>query len=247
MSMSKSTRPTGPDPAMSSPPADSGHVLDSPAPFIDHTLLKPGASSDDVRRLCEEAVEWGFASVCIPPVFVPLAAASLYGSGVGVGTVVGFPLGYAASGVKIFEASQAVTAGATEIDMVIHVGAALSGPLEAVGEEVRQVVAAADGRLVKVIIECCYLTDRLKEDLTRLLAGTGAGFVKTSTGFGPGGATLADVRLLVEAAAGRLGVKAAGGIRTWEACRDYLAAGATRIGTSAGVAIVDQWRRAAGI
>lgn len=232
---------------MSSIFADSGQAHHSPAPFIDHTLLKPGATADNIRRLCEEAVEWDFASVCIPPVFVPLAAEALYGSGVGVGTVVGFPLGYAATGVKVFEASQAVTAGATEIDMVIHLGAALSGPLEAVGEEVRQVVAATEGRLVKVIIECCYLTDRLKEDLTRLLADTGAGFVKTSTGFGPGGATLADVRLLAEAAAGRLGVKAAGGIRTWEACRDYLAAGATRIGTSAGVDILDQWRRSAGL
>jgi deoxyribose-phosphate aldolase len=244
--MSKSMPIIGPEPGMgSSFDAENGPV--SPARFIDHTLLKPDATSDRMRRFCEEAVECGFASVCLPPLFVPLAAELLYGSETQVGTVVGFPLGYGSTAVKVFETRTAVAAGATEIDMVIHPGTALEGRLDEVAKEVRDVVAAAEGAVVKVILECCYLTDRLKRDLTRRLAGSGAAFVKTSTGFGPGGATLADVRLLVEVSAGRLAVKAAGGIRDWDTCRQFLAAGASRIGTSAGVEILDQWRRSAGL
>jgi deoxyribose-phosphate aldolase len=213
----------------------------SPAPFIDHTLLKPDATTDEICRLCEEAVEFGFASVCIPPVFVALAAELLYGSEVAVGTVVGFPLGYSAGTVKVFETRQVLSAGAGEIDMVINIGAALEGRLDVVEEEIRQVVEAADAAPVKVIIECCYLDADLKRALTECAVKAGGAFVKTSTGFGPAGATLEDVRLLVEAAAGRVGVKAAGGIRDWNACREMLAAGATRVGTSAGAAIMTQW------
>ena len=217
--------------------------FESPASRIDHTLLKADTRSNQIRHLCEEAVEYGFASVCIPPFWIPLAADILYGSEVAVGTVVGFPLGYASSLVKAFEAQDAVRKGAAEIDMVIPVGAALEGRLDEVLQDIRQVVAAAEGARVKVILECCYLEDALKGELARLVVEAGAAYVKTSTGFGPGGATEGDVALLAEAVAGRIGVKAAGGIRDWETCHRMLAAGATRIGTSAGVAIVEQWRR----
>lgn len=216
----------------------------SPAKYIDHTLLKADASGDQVRRLCEEAVECGFAAVCIPPVHVPLAAQLLYGSDVATATVIGFPLGYAATAVKVFETGEAVAAGATEIDMVIQLGAAREGRLELVAEEIRQVVAAARGAAVKVIIECCLFDAPLKAVLTEQVAAAGAAMVKTSTGFGSGGATVADVSLLAEVASGRIGVKAAGGIRNWSACREMLTAGATRIGTSSGVTILREWQAA---
>lgn len=219
--------------------------MTSPAPFIDHTLLRADATPDQIRRLCEAAVEAGFASVCVPPIYVPLAADSLYGSEVAVGTVAGFPCGYLPAALKAAEAASAVAAGATEIDMVIHVGAALEGRLDRVEEEIRQVVLAAWPATVKVIIECCYLKDQLKRELVEVVVHGGAGFVKTSTGFGSGGATENDVRLLATAAAGRIGVKAAGGIRDLASCRELLAAGATRIGTSAGMTIFEAWRQEA--
>ncbi len=222
-------------------------ILQNPARVIDHTLLKPDASADQVRNLCEEAVEYGFASVCIPSVYVPLATDLLYGSEVAVGTVVGFPLGYVPTAVKVFETAEAVARGASEIDMVIHLGAALAGDHADVEDEIRQVVRAAEKAKVKVILECCYLDDPRKQTLAGCVMNAGAAYVKTSTGFGPGGATLADVALLAQMVAGRIGVKAAGGIRDWEACRQFLAAGATRIGTSAGMSIVDQWRREQGL
>jgi deoxyribose-phosphate aldolase len=192
-------------------------------------------------------VEYGFASVCIPPVYVPLAAELLYGSEVAVGTVIGLPLGYSLSAVKVFETAEAVAAGAAEIDMVIPVGNALDGEFAAVEEEIRQVVRAAGMARVKVILECCFLDAARKIALTEAVVRAGAAYVKTSTGFGPGGATIADVELLARIAAGRIGVKAAGGIRDWITCRALLAAGATRIGSSGGVAIVEEWRRESGL
>jgi deoxyribose-phosphate aldolase len=220
--------------------------MNSPAPYIDHTLLKPDTTSAQVRRLCEEAVEYGFASVCLPPVFVALAADLLYGSEVATGTVIGFPLGYVSPTVKAFEAVEAVSAGADEIDMVINLGAVREGNLDAVTEEIRRVVEAAAGAKVKVIIECCELDEAMKRALTLRVIEGGAAYVKTSTGFGSGGATVGDVDLLSRAADGRIGVKAAGGIRDWPTCRAMLAAGAMRIGTSAGVAIVEDWRKEQG-
>jgi deoxyribose-phosphate aldolase len=208
--------------------------------------LKAATSADQIRRLCEEAVEYGFASVCIPPVYVPLAAAQLYGSEVVVGTVVGFPLGYSSSAVKVFETREAAAAGAGEIDMVIHLGSVLVGCLDAVEKEIREVVTAARTAKVKVIIECCYLDDLLKRALVERVVAAGAAWVKTSTGFASGGATEADVRLLSSAAAGRIGVKSAGGIRDWSCCRTMLEAGATRIGSSSGVEILRQWRQEMG-
>ncbi len=215
--------------------------VNNPARFIDHTLLKADATCEQVRQLCEEAVEAGFASVCLAPVYVPLAAELLYGSETLVGTVIGFPLGYQLPAVKAFEAAQAVAAGAQEIDMVINLGAAREGRFEAVADEIRQVVAAAGEAQVKVIIECCYFDTACKRDLVEVVVEAGAAYVKTSTGFGPGGASLEDVRLLCDVAAGRIKVKAAGGIRDWESCRAFIEAGASRIGTSAGTTIVDQW------
>ena len=218
--------------------------MPSPAGFLDHTLLTPVTTADQIRRLCEEAVEYGFAAVCIPPIYVALAAESLYGSEVAVATVVGFPCGYLPAEQKAAEAAAAVAAGATEVDMVIHLGAVLEGRLDAVEDEIRQVVRAARGAEVKVIIECCYLSDDQKRALVERAVAGGAAFVKTSTGFAGGGATLADVQLLVAAARGRIRVKAAGGIRDWESCRAFLEAGAARIGTSAGAAIMAGWRAA---
>ncbi|MEZ4483352.1 MAG: deoxyribose-phosphate aldolase [Syntrophotaleaceae bacterium] len=210
------------------------------ARHLDHTLLKANATGEQIRKLCAEARHWGFASVCVPPRFVPLAVELLATSPVAVGTVIGFPLGYQTSDCKVFEARQAVAAGASELDMVIAVGRALEGQLDAVEQEMAAVVTAAGSARVKVIIECCYLPDELKVALTEAVIRAGADYVKTSTGFGSGGASLEDVRLLVAQAQGRIGVKAAGGIRDLAACRGFLAAGATRIGTSNGVAILGE-------
>lgn len=217
--------------------------MPSPARHIDHTLLKADATSAQIEQLCLEAAHWHFASVCIPPRFVTEAAAWLRGTGVAVGTVVGFPLGYDTTEVKCCATAQAVAAGAGEIDMVIPLGAAVKGRLAAVRDDVIRVVAAAADRPVKVIIECCLLDDARKAELVEMLAETGAAYVKTSTGFARQGATVEDVRLLVAAAGGRLKVKAAGGIRDWPDCRRMLEAGAQRIGSSSGVQILRQWRK----
>jgi len=217
--------------------------MNSPARFIDHTLLRPDTTTDGVQRLCAEALEYNFASVCIPPRHVARAARWLAGSSIAIGTVVGFPLGYASSATKVFEAGDAVAQGATEIDMVIPVAAALENHFAEVEEEIVRVVAAAAGRAtVKVIIECAYLDQDTKIALVEGVVRAGAAYIKTSTGFAPTGATVADVALLVAAAAGRIGVKAAGGIRDWVVCREMMAAGAGRIGTSAGVQIMREWR-----
>lgn len=215
-----------------------------PARFIDHTLLAPTATGAGVTALCEEAVEHAFAAVCIPPRYVSLAAECLYGSEVGVATVVGFPCGYNCLRQKVQETVELVAAGATEIDMVVTLAHLLEGRFDLLEEEIAQVVIAAQQAPVKVIIECCYLDRAQKIAATQAAVAAGAAFVKTSTGFGPSGATLEDVQLLVDAAAGQIAVKAAGGIRSWQACEKFLAAGAERIGTSSGVAILQQWQLA---
>ena len=221
--------------------------MNSPAKHIDHTLLKSEATSADIASLCEEAVEHGFASVCVPPCFVPQSRQLLYGSGVAVCTVVGFPLGYQATETKVFEARQAVSAGAAEVDMVINLGSVRNADFNAVGDDVRRVVAAAENAVVKVIIECCLLSNAEKRKLVDIIAESGADYVKTSTGFAASGATLEDVKLLAECSAGRIKVKAAGGVRDWASCRDMIAAGADRIGTSAGVVILREWQEEAGL
>lgn len=210
------------------------------ARFIDHTLLKPDATAGQVRRLCAEAREHRFCAVCVNPCHVPLAAAELEGTGVLVATVIGFPLGATLARAKAAEAAAAVELGAGELDMVMNIGALRDGRDDIVRDDIAAVVAAARGRPVKVIIETCLLTDAEKRRATGLAIEAGAAFVKTSTGFSTGGATEPDVRLLAGAAAGRVGVKASGGIRDLAAARLMLAAGATRLGTSSGVEIVRQ-------
>ncbi len=221
--------------------------MNSPARQIDNTLLKADATPADIAGLCEEAVEYGFASVCIPPCFVPLARQLVYGSEVAVCTVVGFPLGNQTTETKVFETRQAVAAGATEIDMVINLGSARDADYTAVVNEVRRVVAAAEHAVVKVIIECCLLGDVEKRRLVEVIVESGADFVKTSSGFAFSGATIEDVRLLAESSAGRVRVKAAGGVRDWKSCSAMLIAGADRIGTSAGAAIMREWQEEAGL
>jgi len=215
----------------------------SPAPFIDHTLLQADATADDVARVCEEAVEYGFATVCVPPRLVSLAATRLYGSECLAGTVIGFPFGYETAAVKVYQVQTALRAGARELDMVIPLGAARRHDYAEVTGDVRAVVEAAAGVPVKAILECCMFAADEQEALVEAAVTGGAAYVKTSTGFAASGATVADVQRLVKVAAGRIGVKASGGIRDWASCSALLAAGATRIGTSAGVAIMQQWRQ----
>jgi deoxyribose-phosphate aldolase len=214
----------------------------SPAAFIDHTLLKPTMTKPEILQLCEEAVEHGFAAVCVPPYFVPCAVDCLYGSDVRVCSVVGFPCGYSRSRQKVAETADLVAAGADEIDMVVQLGEVLAGQLEHTEREIAQVVAAARQAPVKVIVECCYLTSELLDAVTDRVVTAGAAFVKTSTGFGPNGATIEAVQRLVQRADSRIGVKAAGGIRSLEDCQNFIAAGATRIGTSSGVTILREWQ-----
>jgi len=221
--------------------------MNSPAKHIDHTLLKSDATSADIASLCEEAVEHGFVSVCVPPCFVPQSRQLLYGSGVAVCTVVGFPLGYQTTESKVFEARQAVSAGATEVDMVINLGSVRNADFNAVGDDIRRVVAAVEDAVVKVIIECCLLDNAEKRKLVEIVVESGAGYIKTSTGFAASGATLEDVKLLAECSAGRIQVKAAGGVRDWASCRAMIAAGANRIGTSAGVVIMREWQEEEGV
>lgn len=209
------------------------------AGYIDHTLLKPEATEADILKLCREAIRYRFKTVCVNPAYVRTACAALQGSPVKVCTVIGFPLGATTTAVKAFEAAEAVAGGAAEIDMVLNVGMLKSGNTKYVTTEVAAVVEAAAGRTVKVILETGLLSESEKVLACRLAKEGGAHFVKTSTGFGPGGATVSDVRLLRETVGPAMGVKASGGVRTCEAARELLAAGATRIGTSSGIAIIN--------
>ncbi|MBP1765541.1 MAG: deoC [Firmicutes bacterium] len=208
------------------------------AKYIDHTLLKADATVDDIIRLCQEAETYGFAAVCINPCYVDLAAHLLAESKVNVCTVIGFPLGANLTEVKVLETKEAVLRKAKEVDLVMNIGAAKSGRWEAVVDEIKQVVTAADGAVVKVIIETALLTTEEKKQACQAVIDGGAQYVKTSTGFSSGGATEEDVRLLKELAGDRLKIKAAGGIRTREQAEEMIAAGAARIGTSAGPLLV---------
>jgi len=212
----------------------------SMAGWIDHTLLKPEAVPGQVEKLCREALEYQFASVCVNPVYVPLCHQILGGSKVLVCTVVGFPLGATFTQAKVDESLLAIEAGAQEIDMVIPVGLLRAGEYEAVAEDISGVVEAshAHGAIVKVILEMAFLNRKEKIAGCLLSQAVGADFVKTSTGFGPGGATLEDVELMRRVVGPMMGVKAAGGIRSLADARAMLLAGATRLGTSAGVKIV---------
>ncbi len=210
------------------------------AAMIDHTLLKAAATPEQIQRLCTEAKEYHFASVCVNPCHVAQAAQMLKGTGVKVCTVVGFPLGANTCAVKAFETQDAVRNGAQEIDMVINIGEAKAGHFDSVREDIAAVVKAAEGTLVKVIIEACYLTDEEKQAVCRAAADAGADFVKTSTGFGTGGATVHDVALMRSCIPAGMKVKAAGGIHSYEEAVALVEAGADRIGASAGIAIVEK-------
>jgi deoxyribose-phosphate aldolase len=212
------------------------------AGLIDHTLLKPEASRDDIRKLCAEAARFGFASVCIHPWNVPLAAELLRGAKVKVCTVIGFPLGATLSPVKIYEAEEAIKLGAQEVDMVINVGALKSGQDDAVESDIRGVVEAAHrgGAICKVILETSLLTTEEKLRASLASKKAGADFVKTSTGFSTGGATAEDVALMRAVVGSEIGVKASGGVRTLEDLKKMVCAGATRIGASASVKIMEQ-------
>jgi len=221
----------------------SGAAAEVPADlhkYIDHTLLKPEATQADVDRICDEAVEYRFASVMINPSWVKHAAHRLKGTGVPVGTVVGFPLGAHTPEVKAMEARQALRDGAAEVDMVINIGALKSGQYDLVRKDIARVSDAAreKGAVTKVILETALLTDEEKVIASRLAKEAKADFVKTSTGFSTAGATVFDVALMREAVGPRMGVKASGGIRTQADMEDMIAAGATRIGASAGVSIM---------
>jgi deoxyribose-phosphate aldolase len=209
------------------------------AKYIDHTLLKADANEDALRKLCEEARTFNFWSVCINPSWISTCAKELKGSNVKVCTVVGFPLGAMMSSSKAFEAEKAIDAGANEIDMVINIGALKSGAIDLVARDVRAVVAACGKTaLSKVILEMCLLSPEEKVQAIKICMDEGASFVKTSTGFSSSGATVEDVRLMRETVGEKLGVKAAGGIRSYEDAIRMIEAGATRLGTSAGVKIV---------
>ena len=209
------------------------------AKYIDHTLLKPDATEAQIEKLCAEAREYGFASVCVNSCYASLAARLLAGSDVAVCCVVGFPLGAATTAAKAFEAADAAQNGATEIDMVINVGAAKDGRWDDVEADIAGVAAAIEGKaLLKVIIETCLLTDAEKIEACRAAVRAGADFVKTSTGFSKAGATAADVALMRKTVGPEIGVKAAGGIRTCADAMAMIEAGASRIGASAGIAIL---------
>jgi len=218
------------------------------AGYIDHTLLKPDATPAEIEKLCQEARANHFAAVCVNPPFVRQCADLLRGSGVQVATVVGFPLGAHTTATKVFETEQACVDGATEIDMVINIGALKAKQDALAREDIRGVVQAAHrrGALVKVIIEAALLNDEEKVRASRLSKEAGADYVKTSTGFGPGGATAHDVALMRETVGPNVGVKAAGGVKNLQQAQELIQAGATRIGASAGVKILQQARGAAG-
>ena len=208
------------------------------ASMIDHTLLKPEATPAHVEKLCAEAAEYHFASVCVNPVYIPLAARLLDGTGVKVCCVVGFPLGAIAPEQKAAEAASCAAMGAEELDMVIHVGAAKAGDWALVQRDIAGVVKAAAGRTVKVIIETCLLTDEEKVKACEAAKAAGADFVKTSTGFSTGGATTHDIALMRKTVGPEMGVKASGGIRDYATAMAMIEAGANRIGASAGIEIV---------
>ncbi len=210
------------------------------AKLIDHTLLKADATKAEVAKLVEEAKKYEFASVCVNPTWVSFCAEELKGTGVDVCTVIGFPLGANTPEVKAFEASDAIANGATEVDMVINIGALKDGNDELVLRDIQAVVNAAKGKaLVKVIIETCLLTDEEKVRASKLSVQAGADFVKTSTGFSTGGATAEDVALMRKTVGPDVGVKASGGVRSEEDLNAMVAAGATRIGASSGVKIME--------
>ncbi|MBH0194516.1 MAG: deoxyribose-phosphate aldolase [Nitrospira sp.] len=210
--------------------------------LIDHTVLRPEATKVDVLRLCHEAREHQFTVIFVPPCYVGEAVAAVAGTAIRVGIPIGFPLGGHTTKAKVAEAVEAVARGATVLDMVINVSRLKSGDYDEVRRDIAEVVTATPKVEHKVILETCYLTQQDKLTACRLVVEAGADYVKTSTGFGPAGATVEDVRLMKTAVAGRVKVKASGGIRDWKTAQAMLEAGADRIGTSASLKIMEEWR-----
>ncbi|MDN6161608.1 MAG: deoxyribose-phosphate aldolase [Atopostipes sp.] len=209
------------------------------AQYIDHTILNADATQADIKKVCKEAVEYNFKTVCIQPYWIPFAKKELEGTEVGLTTVIGFPLGANTSEVKVNEAKQALKNGADEVDMVINIGALKSEDYDSVLKDIKAVVEAVDkNALVKVIIETALLTKKEKIKASELSKKAGADFVKTSTGFSSGGATVEDVKLMRATVGPELGVKASGGVRSYEDAQAMIEAGATRIGASSGITIV---------
>ena len=206
--------------------------------FIDHTILKATATKENVKKLCDEAKEYGFYSVCVNGANVKYAFSQVKDSDVKVAAVVGFPLGAMATDVKAFEAKKAIEDGASEIDMVINIGALKDKDYDLVENEIRKIKEAIGNNVLKVIIETYYLTDEEKVKACELSVNANADFVKTSTGFGTGGATFADVELMKKTVGDKAEVKASGGVKDLETAKKYIELGATRLGTSSGIAIV---------
>ncbi|MGG8497819.1 deoxyribose-phosphate aldolase [Tenacibaculum sp. TC6] len=206
--------------------------------YIDHTLLKATATQSDIIQLCNEAKEHHFYAVCVNSSYVSLAKKELQNSPVQIAAVVGFPLGAMSTEAKVFEAQQAIANGATEIDMVIHIGNLLDGAYEKVEHEIRAIKQAIGTHVLKVIFENCYLSKQQIQHVSQLAINAGADFIKTSTGFGTGGATFEDVALMKEIAKDQIAIKAAGGIRDLETALKYISMGVTRLGTSSGVTLV---------
>ncbi|WP_447863359.1 deoxyribose-phosphate aldolase [Nitrospira calida] len=219
-------------------------IADLPT-LIEHTILRPEATKADVLRVCAEAVKYGFGAVFVPPCYVDEAVAAIKGTAIRVGVPVGFPLGGQTTKVKVAEAAEAAGRGAREVDMVINISRLKSGEYSLVRLDIEEVVKATPGVGHKVILETSYLTQDEKATACRLAVDAGAEYVKTSTGFAAGGATVEDVRFLKASVAGRARVKASGGIRDWRTTQALLEAGADRIGTSASVKIVEEWLAAA--
>lgn len=210
--------------------------------LIDHTVLRPEATKIDVLRLCQDAREHRFTVIFVPPCYVNEAVAAVAGTAIRVGIPIGFPLGGHTTKAKVAEAVEAVARGAQVLDMVMNVSRLKSGDRDYVRNDIAEVVQATPGVEHKVILETCYLTPQEKRSACQLVVEAGADYVKTSTGFGPAGASVEDVRLMKEVVAGRVKVKASGGIRDWKTTQALLEAGADRIGTSASLQIVAEWR-----
>lgn len=206
--------------------------------YIDHTVLKAISTVEDINKLCEEAKTYGFYSVCVNGAYVSMCKKNLAGTDVKIAAVVGFPLGAMDSSVKVYESAKAIADGASEIDMVINIGMLKSKNLKYVEEEIRAIKNAIGNNVLKVIIETCYLTDEEKRIACQLSLNAGADFVKTSTGFGTGGATYEDVKLMKEVVGDKALVKASGGVKTYEVAKKYIELGASRLGTSSGIEII---------
>ena len=207
--------------------------------YIDHTLLKATATKSEIIELCSEAKKYEFYAVCVNSSYVPLVKQELNGSKVNIAAVVGFPLGAMSTKAKVFEAEQAVKDGANEIDMVIHIGKLLDGEYEYVENDIREIKKAIGDNVLKVIIETCYLNDEQKRKACELSLNAKADYVKTSTGFGTGGATYEDVKLMKDVVKDNAKVKASGGVKDYETAEKYVELGASRLGTSSGVKIIE--------